>query len=46
VGALYPSGYHLLLCDRGRAAVIQDVIAWIGDQSAPVPSGAGAWARA
>ncbi len=43
---LYPSGYHLLLRDKGREAVIQDVIAWIEDQSAPLPSGADRWARA
>ena len=42
---LYPSGYHLLLRDRGRRAVIADVIAWIGDGSAPLPSGADQWAR-
>ena len=42
---LYPSGYHLLLRDKGRASVINDVIAWIGDQSAPLPSGADRWAR-
>lgn len=43
--ALYPSGYHLLLRDKGRQAVIDDVIAWIGDRSAPLPSGADLWAR-
>ena len=42
---LYPSGYHLLLRDKGRASVINDVIAWIGDRSAPLPSGADRWAR-
>ena len=42
---LYPSGYHLLLRDRGRQSVISDVIAWITDQSAPLPSGADQWAR-
>ncbi len=26
---LYPSGYHLLMRDKGRATVIGDVIAWI-----------------
>ena len=43
---LYPSGYHLLMRDKGREAVIQDVIAWMGDQSSPLPSGADRWARA
>ncbi len=42
---LYPSGYHLLTRDRGRAAVIGDVIAWMNDQSALLPSGADRWAR-
>ncbi len=41
---LYPSGYHLLLRDRGRRAVIADVIAWMDDPSAPLPSGADRWA--
>lgn len=44
--ALYPSGYHLLLRDRGRDAVIRDVAAWMADPSAPLPSGADRWARA
>ena len=44
--ALYPSGYHLLLRDRGREAVIGDVIAWMFDPAAPLPSGADRWARA
>jgi len=43
--ALYPSGYHLLMRDKGRAAVIADVIAWITDQNAPLPSGADLWAK-
>jgi len=43
--ALYPSGYHLLMRDKGRAAVIGDVIAWMKDQKAPLPSGADRWAR-
>ena len=43
--ALYPSGYHLLLRDKGRAAVIGDVLAWINGPSAPLPSGADLWAR-
>lgn len=42
---LYPSGYHLLMRDRGRAAVIGDVIAWIQNRSAPLPSGADRWAE-
>jgi acylglycerol lipase len=42
---LYPSGYHLLMRDKGRDAVIGDVIAWINDRNAPLPSGADRWAR-
>jgi len=43
---LYPSGYHLLMRDKGRAAVIGDVIAWMGNQEAALPSGADRWAQA
>jgi alpha-beta hydrolase superfamily lysophospholipase len=38
--AFYPSGYHLLMRDRDRAVVIEDVLAWIADPEAPLPSGA------
>ena len=38
--AFYPGGYHLLLRDLDRARPIEDVIAWIRDPSAPLPSGA------
>ncbi len=38
--AVYPNGYHLLLRDRGRTAVIGDVIAWIDAPDALLPSGA------
>jgi alpha-beta hydrolase superfamily lysophospholipase len=38
--AFYPGGYHLLLRDKERAVVIGDVIAWITDPEAPLPSGA------
>ncbi len=37
---LYRSGYHLLMRDRARAAVIGDVIAWIDAPDAWLPSGA------
>jgi acylglycerol lipase len=43
--AFYPSAHHLMLRDMGRAAAIADVIAWIGDPSAPLPSGAERRAR-
>ncbi|MCW3473601.1 lysophospholipase [Limobrevibacterium gyesilva] len=46
----YPNGWHLLMRDLGRAAPIGDAIAWIGDRSAPLPSGAdmaaGSWLAA
>jgi len=38
--AFYPSGYHLLMRDRDRAVVIDDVLSWIADPEAPLPSGA------
>jgi len=38
--AFYPNGYHLLLRDLDRAAPIGDVIAWIRDPAAPLPSDA------
>jgi acylglycerol lipase len=40
VRAFYPDGYHLLLRDKGRAVPIGDILAWIGDPAAPLPSGA------
>jgi acylglycerol lipase len=43
--AFYPGAHHLMLRDMGRAAAIADVIAWIGDPSAPLPSGAERRAR-
>ncbi len=45
--AYYPHGYHLLMRDRGRQAVIGDVASWIADPAHPLPSGsdvaAAAW---
>jgi acylglycerol lipase len=38
--AFYPNGYHLLLRDKGRGAPIEDILAWIHDPNAPLPSGA------
>jgi alpha-beta hydrolase superfamily lysophospholipase len=38
--AFYPHGYHLLMRDRDRAVVIDDVLAWIADPAAKLPSGA------
>ncbi len=46
--AVYPNGYHLLMRDLDRQAVIGDVIAWIRHPDAALPSGAdiaaAAWA--
>ncbi|WP_149538285.1 alpha/beta hydrolase [Siccirubricoccus phaeus] len=36
--AYYPEGHHLLLRDRGRAVVIADILAWLGNPAAPLPS--------
>ncbi|MCC7048737.1 MAG: lysophospholipase [Alphaproteobacteria bacterium] len=38
--ALYPQGFHMLLRDLGAETVRQDVLAWIADSKAPLPSGA------
>ncbi|MDE2515622.1 MAG: lysophospholipase [Rhodospirillales bacterium] len=43
--AFYPHGYHLLLRDLDRKVPIDDIIAWIEDPAAPLPSGAGETAR-
>jgi alpha-beta hydrolase superfamily lysophospholipase len=39
--ALYPNGWHMLLRDRQAEAALADVAAFLTDQSAPLPSGAG-----
>lgn len=36
----YAEGHHQLLRDRNGAAVARDIVAWIGNPSAPLPSGA------
>jgi alpha-beta hydrolase superfamily lysophospholipase len=38
--AYYPEGYHLLLRDHDRAVPIGDIVAWLRDPSAALPSGA------
>jgi len=38
--AYYPNGYHLLLRDLDRTLPISDIVAWLSDPSAPLPSGA------
>lgn len=40
--ALYPNGWHMLLRDLQAETVWRDVLAWIGDRAAPLPSGADA----
>jgi alpha-beta hydrolase superfamily lysophospholipase len=43
--AFYGTGYHMLLRDLHAATVTRDVVHWIEDESAPLPSGADAEAR-
>jgi esterase/lipase len=38
--AYYADGYHLLTRDLGRRVVLDDIIAFIRNPSAPLPSGA------
>ena len=38
--AFYPEGHHMLLRDLGGAAVASDILAWMGNRAAPLPSGA------
>ncbi|MDR3436815.1 alpha/beta hydrolase [Telmatospirillum sp.] len=38
--ALYASGYHMLLRDLEAKIVLNDIIAWIRNPAAPLPSGA------
>jgi alpha-beta hydrolase superfamily lysophospholipase len=38
--AYYPDRYHLAMRDLERATVINDVVAWMKDPAAPLPSGA------
>jgi acylglycerol lipase len=46
VFAFYPGGYHLLQRDRSGAAVTRDIVNWLADAKAPLPSGADARAAA
>ena len=39
--AFYPNGYHLLLRDKDRAMPIGDILSWIRDPRAALPSGRG-----
>jgi len=36
---LYPEGYHMLLRDLQRSVVWQDMVSWMLDPGAPLPSG-------
>ncbi len=38
--ALYPGGWHMLLRDLQAEVVLQDIVAWIEDPKAALPSGA------
>lgn len=38
--AYYPEGHHMLLRDRNRAVVAADMLHWMRDPAAPLPSGA------
>ena len=42
--ALYPKGYHMLLRDLDADTVRDDIVAWIADPAAPLPSGGDALA--
>ena len=44
--AYYPNGYHLLTRDLDGSSVVADVLSWIDDREAPLPSGADIDARA
>lgn len=44
--ALYPEGWHMLLRDLNGPLVLRDILAWLDDAKAPLPSGSeapGAW---
>jgi acylglycerol lipase len=43
--AFYPGGHHLLLRDKARAVPTDDVLAWLADPTAPLPSDADAAAH-
>ncbi|MBE1237547.1 alpha/beta hydrolase [Phaeovibrio sulfidiphilus] len=38
--AIYPEGWHMLTRDIGGAAVTADILSWVGNPDAPLPSGA------
>lgn len=44
--AFYEDGWHLLLRDENRQEVVADILAWLADPRAPLPSGADQAGRA
>ncbi|MBB4264470.1 alpha/beta fold hydrolase [Roseospira visakhapatnamensis] len=44
--ALYRDGWHMLLRDLSGVLALEDIIAWVRDPRAPLPSGADTQARA
>ncbi len=42
---VYPRGFHMLLRDLQAEAVLADIVAWMDDAGAPLPSGADERAR-
>jgi acylglycerol lipase len=43
--ALYADGWHMLLRDLQAKVVLDDIVAWVGNATAPLPSGGEAPAR-
>ncbi len=41
---IYPDGYHMLLRDLNGEKIMADIVAWMTDHQAPLPSGADAHA--
>ena len=42
--AWYKNGYHLLLRDLQAGVVLGDIVSWVDDRMAPLPSGADQYA--
>ncbi|MGH8569968.1 MAG: hypothetical protein ACREXU_18670, partial [Gammaproteobacteria bacterium] len=41
--AFYPQGYHMLTRDLGAAVVLRDIVTWLSDHQAALPSGSEWW---
>ncbi len=41
--AFYPKGYHMLTRDLGAAVVLRDIVNWVFDHQAALPSGSEWW---